>query len=182
MRMLLVRSWPLDPPEGHPRVFDDAERLYNTDYDYSGLAEYGDDILHLDWDVAVHREDALAFAAMAAQEPQRVLVAPVRVYPDSRRGLAGPLWAAKRYEGNGMRYVTDGEPTCHIFGFGMVYLPGALLRRFVDEFAADLATRRVKLDDVAFSGWHHHNVEPEARIDWDVRPVHTNYRISEVLA
>lgn len=180
--MKLVRSWPGRPPAGHPCVIDDATRLINDEYDYQELGLFGDDILHLDWDMAVHREDLIRFAAMAREDPGRVLVAPYRIYPDSRRGLHEPLWAAKRYEAGGMRYVREGEPTCHIFGFGMVYLPGALIARFLAEFASELEAGRVKLDDVAFSGWHHKNVEPEARIAWDVRPVHTNYRISEVLA
>lgn len=179
--MKLVRSWPVRPPAGHSRVEDDAARLLNDGYDYSGLAAFGDDLVHLDWDMAVHREDLQRFAVLARNEPSRVLVAPYRIYPDSRRGLSGPLWAAKRYEGTGMRYVREGEPTCHIFGFGMVYLPRELVARYVTEFAGELAAGSIKLDDVAFSGWHHKQVEAEARICWDIRPVHLNYRISEVI-
>lgn len=173
--MKLVRSWPVRPPAGRPHVIDDAARLVNDNYDYSGLAEFDDDVIQLDWDTAVSREDVAGFAALARQHPDRVLVAPVPVYPDSRRGLPATVWNCRRYDGpDRLRYVTEQDPTCHLFGFGMVYLPAALVRAFVDRFPGRV------LDDTGFAGWYHREVEAETRIAWQVRPVHLHYRISEV--
>src|SRR5262245_21056937 len=124
--MRLVRSWPLHPPAGRARVEDDAYRLYNDNYEYRGLADLDDDVLHIDWDIAVSKEDLTAFAAKARQTPDRVLVAPCPLYPDTRPGLTGATWNCRRYSDtsrSAMRYIERGEPTCHLFGFGMVYLP-----------------------------------------------------------
>jgi len=171
----LIRSWPRHPPAGRNYVIDDAERFYNDDYDYAGLVDLDDDIIHIDWDTALSREDLATFAAHCKAEPNRVRVAPVPVYPDSRRGLPQTIWNLKRYEGNGMRQVHTGEPSCHLFGFGMVYLPHALIRGYLEAFPEE------RLGDIAFAGWHHRNIEPEVPITWDISPVHLHYRISSVV-
>ncbi len=173
--MRLIRSWPLRQPSGRNYVIDDAERLYNDNYDYGSIADIGDDVIHIDWDTAVSREHLEAFAAHCKAEPERVRVAPVPVYPDSRKGLAGTIWNLKRYEGSGMRYLQTGEPSCHLFGFGMVYLPHALIRGYLEAFPGE------NLGDIAFAGWHHRNIAEEVPVDWQVRPIHLHYRISEVV-
>lgn len=173
--MRLIRSWPLHPPQGRNHVIDDAERLVNDNYDYSGLTQWDEDIIHIDWDTAVGREDLQAFAVACEREPSRVRVAPVKVYPDSRKGLTEVIWNLKRYDGDSMRYLRDGEPFCHLFGFGMVYLPQVHLRAFVADFPGQT------LNDIAFSGWHHRQVEAETPVEWGVRPVHLHYRISAVV-
>jgi len=177
----LIRSWPLRQPTGRNCVIDDAERLYNDNYDYSGLVEVDDDVIHLDWDTAVTREALVRFADLCRAEPESVRVAPQRIYSDSRRGLAETIWNMKRYEGNGMRYLHTGEPSCHLFGFGMVYLPQALIRGFVDWFAQELADGSMTLNDIAFSGWHHRNIKQETPVAWDCETVHLHYQISDVI-
>jgi hypothetical protein len=172
----LIRSWPLNPPEDRNYVIDDAERLYNDNYDYRGLVDVDDDIIHIDWDTAVSREHLALFAEACRLEPDRTRVAPVPVYPDSRRGLPTMIWNLKRYEGNGMRYLRTGEPTCNLFGFGMVYLPHTLLRGYAEALPGEV------LGDISFAGWHHRNVEPEVPVAWDVRPIHVHYRISDVVS
>lgn len=179
--MKLIRSWPLRPPDGRNYVVDDAPRLLNEGYSYRGLVAYGDDIVHLDWDQAISRSDLIRFAKRARQHPERVLVAPTHVEPDSRRGLGGAVWNCMRYEDNGAttRHVRRGEPTCHLFGFGMVYLPGKLLAAFEERFRDELDAGTVRFNDIAFSGWHYREVGG-ADIAWDVTCVHLHYRISEV--
>lgn len=178
--MRLVRSWPRQTPAGRNYVVDDAPRLVNDNYDYRGLVELDDDVIQLDWDTAISREDLETFAALARLAPIRVLVAPVLVYPDSRRGLFRPVWNLRRYEGDTLRYVTEWEPTCHLFGFGMVYLPRDLLVGFADTFAEQLTDGSIRFDDTGFAAWHHRVVDPETAIAWQVRPVHLHYRISDV--
>src|SRR5581483_6549757 len=96
-RMKLIRSWPDPLPAGRNYVVDDAPRMLNSNYSYAGLVDVGDDLIQLDWDTAVSREDLTAFAALAREHPDRVLVAPVPVYADSRRGLDRTVWNLRRY-------------------------------------------------------------------------------------
>jgi hypothetical protein len=175
----LIRSFPADIPPGRNYVIDDAPRLINAGHDYRGLIELADDIVQLDWDTAVSREDLVTFAKAARSDPERVLVAPVLVYPSPKRpGLSTPVWNVRRYHPGdmAMRYCREGE-AAHLFGFGMVYLPGGLLEAFGRVLGTPVAPR---FGDMEFAGWHHKHVESEATVLWDVRPVHLHYAISEV--
>jgi hypothetical protein len=172
--MRLVRSWPSRPPGGRAYVCDDAPRVAVDDYDYRGIVQLDDDVLNLDWDIAVAREDLAEFASMARAAPERVLVAPYPIYPDTRPGLPGITWPMRRYDGDVLRYVAKGEPTCHLFGFGMTYLPRELIRGFAD------ANPGANFDDTAFAGWHYRETRREIPIVWRIRPVHLNYRINTV--
>jgi hypothetical protein len=65
-----------------------------------------------------------------------------------------------------------------MFGFGLVYLPQALIRAFVDQMAPGS-----HFGDTEFSKWHmrhvrgeHHNVP----IDWDCHAIHLHYTLPEV--
>jgi hypothetical protein len=181
--MKLIRSWPNHAlPAGRNYVVDDARRVLTDGCDYRTLVEVDDDLIQLDWDTAVSREDLLTFAALAREHPERVLVAPVPVYPDSRRGLPGTVWNLRRYAFDHfqLRYVYTGEPTCHLFGFGMVYLPRKLIHGFAETFRTDLDEGRIRFDDTGFAGWHCRQVQRETPIAWQVRPVHLHYRIGEV--
>lgn len=184
--MKLIRSWPLHVPTARNHVVDDAPRLINDRYSYRGLVELDDDVIQLDWDTAVSREDLASFAAAARRRPANVLVAPVRIYPDGRKGLARPIWNLRNYEHNtrgeeiGLREVGDGEATCDLFGFGMVYLPRAVLAEFEQRWRAQLDTGDVRFDDTGLAGWHYRERGP-TRIAWDVRPIHLHYRIADVL-
>lgn len=180
--MRLIRSFPAGQiPQWRNYVVDDAERNLNSDYSYRGLVAYGDDLVHLDWDVAVSREDLAAFAQRAAKDPDRVLVGPQRVdVGDGRRYLRRPVWNMRVYDGTQLRHVRDGEPTCDLYGFGLVYLPAQLLTEFENMHRAALDAGTVRFDDTGFSGWATKKYGP-AGIDWTIRPVHLHYRISEVI-
>lgn len=177
--MRVLRSWPVLVPPEHARVEDQFARVYVADFDYFPLgvpAAAGADILHLDWDTAVSPEDLDRFAARAREAPDRVLVAPMREYPGGlhgtvRRALPRPVWNCRVYEGSATRYVTTADKFAHLFGFGMVYLPAKL----VEAYCAEAAGAGEPFSDIGFSGWHHVQVEREARLCWDVSPVHVNY-------
>jgi hypothetical protein len=179
--MRLVRSFPEQIPAGRNYVVDDAERLINHDHDYRGLIDLADDIIQLDWDTAVGWEDVETFAKRTRAAPDRVLVAPVPVYPSpKRRGLDRPVWNVRRYLPGemAMRYCTPDDASAHLFGFGMVYLPAEILAQFGRVLGGPAAPR---FGDMEFAGWHHRHIAAEAAIAWDVRPVHVHYRISEVV-
>lgn len=169
----LVRSWPASPPD-KPHVVDDAERVIIDDYDYRHLPD--GDLIHLDWDMAVHREDLERFAEFCSDS---VVVAPYLMYADSKKHgykaqRGRTRWALRRYEGNTTRICTEDDKTCHLFGFGMIYLPDGLIRAAAAEFPDRI------LDDATFSQWHYRN-HGEVPIVWEVRPVHLHYRISKVV-
>lgn len=174
-RLLLVRSWPLNPPPGHARVEDGVIRVLIDNFDYRPLVEVDDDVVHLDWDTAVSLEDVREFAGLARAHPSHPLVVPMREYPGGMHGaetrkLTRPTWNVKRYDGQMTRYAEPGEATCHLFGFGMVYLPKSL----VVEHAAALDPG-VPFTDVGFSGWWSRNGERSAYCVWSIHPIHLNY-------
>lgn len=174
--MRLLRSWPSRIPDGRAHVVDDVERLVIDRHDYKPLASIDDDVLLLEWDIAVGQEELRHFAAHAAQDPDRVLVAPYRIYADAYN-LPADVWAHRRWDGTGVGTViptgavpvATGAPVCNLFGLGMVYLP----KRIHHEFA-DLA-RSSHFGDTEVSMWHYQNIAPEVPICWDVHPVHLHY-------
>lgn len=137
-------------------------------------------MLLLEWDVAVAKEQLLAFAARARVEPHRVLVAPYALYGYGAMGLPEPLWAHRHWDGGDGWSVSvasatplrTGDPACQLFGLGMIYLPRALVRRFLEEGWA------AHFGDVEFSTWHYRRVRHDVPVDWQCRPVHVNYQAS----
>lgn len=174
--MRLVRSWPSRIPEGRSYVVDDIERLVIDRYDYKPLFAIDDDVLLLEWDIAVGQEDLRHFAAHAAEDPDRVLVAPYRIYADAYN-LPADIWAHRSWGGDGVGMVAPngavpvatGASFCNLFALGMVYLPRHVLRGFASvAWAANFS-------DTSLSMWHFEHVAREVPICWDVHPVHLNY-------
>lgn len=152
-------------------------RVLVENFDYRPLLAVGDDVVHVDWDTAVSLEDLRAFSSRARSSPSRPLVAPMREYPGGLHGttvraLTRPTWNVKRYEQHGaaLRGCAEGESTCHLFGFGMVYLPFDLIA----EHIACLEPGE-PFTDIGFSGWWSRNGDRSADVAWDIRPVHLNY-------
>jgi hypothetical protein len=175
--MRLIRSWPDRVPPGRAHVVDDIEHLVIDHHDYAALREVDDDVLLLEWDIAVGQEDLVEFARTAAATPGRVLVAPYRIYADVY-GLPHDVWAHRTWDGTGSGTVVPvgaapvatGSPVCQLFGLGMVYLPRALVRQFLPDHPPG------HFGDVEFSMWHYqHAPDPDVPIAWGVRPVHLNY-------
>lgn len=169
--MLILRSWPAKVQPGRPHVVDNLPRLIMTGYDYAPLATVEDDVLLLEWDIAVTREELIRFAEQALECPDEVLCAPYRLYvsTQSDRPLREPVWVNRHADG---RHVDTGDPTCAFFGLGMTYLPRGLVRAFH-------AQNDGQFTDMSFSAWHHENVRPTVPIAWDARPVHLHYKFDE---
>lgn len=149
-------------------MVDHLERLVIANHDYRSLSELDDDVLLLEWDVAVDKEDLAAFMTRAVSESNRVLVAPYRIYAPEGK------WAHRTWYGEGpgalnARPVLDGAPVCNLFGLGMTYLPRDLIRGFISSRWAN------HFGDCEFSMWHYHHVSKEVPIDWAVRPVHLHW-------
>ena len=194
--MRLLRSWPANPPKDRARVKDCIERFVMDGFDYRGLADYDDDILLIEWDVAVDLDELEHFIDHARREPKRPLATPFKLWRRSAYGAATNwpdgvewFWPLLHWRGEGSRpgpsdgdpdlpgshteMAQMGDPTCNGFSFGLVYLPRKLLR-------AHEAARDGRVSDTSFSVWHFHNVRPDARICWHVRPTHLHYDLPVV--
>jgi hypothetical protein len=78
----------------------------------------------------------------------------------------------RRFDDAGQtQWVTEADESCHLFGFGMTYVPRDVWRAF------NAANKRGWVNDNSFSRWHHEHVRAEVPIPWDVRPVHLHYPI-----
>jgi hypothetical protein len=148
-------------------------------YDYHCLGEIGDDVLLLEWDIAIGKYELERFAARARAESGRVRVAPYPIYRStlSLVGLGRSVYPFRLYnEGDySMRWCTPDDATCHMFGLGVAYLPQQLIKGYLaDDYPG-------VFNDVAFSGWHYRNAEyRDVPIDWDCPAVHLNYGLPEL--
>lgn len=176
--MRLLRSWPAAVPDGRAYVHDTVDRLVMDKYDYRCLEHVDDDVLLVEWDIAVDKEQLETFAARARAHPGRVLVAPYKLYHfSSNRDRDEPVWVHRKYIGTPetgkLVHVTESDTTCHLWGLGLTYLPRWIVAKFLNEWPGTLS-------DGALSGWHYRNIEEEVPIAWDVRPVHLHYQIPAV--
>lgn len=184
--MKLLRSWPKNPPPGRPHVVDSIPRLEMDNYDYSVLAQLQDDVLLLEWDIAVGKDELVGFARRAAATPNQVLVAPYRHYPEAygadpssgfpQYGFAQSTWVHRYWSGpadpNMFRFVETGAPWCNLWGFGLTYLPQQVITGYLNARQVDWG-----FDDTSLSEWHFRFVEQRVPIDWDTRPVHLHYAV-----
>lgn len=160
----MVRSWPAVIPAGRGYVTDILPRAVMDNHDYRPVLDgLDDDVIIAEWDIAFGLEDIERFAAACEAEPGKARVAPYRLYPAST-GLASPVWAHRDIDGT---WISDGEPACDLFGFGLVYLPLAIVRQHLTD------THGAVSDDT-FSRWHHRRYGPTA-VQWDVRLTHLHY-------
>lgn len=186
--MIWLRSWPRDVPPGRHYIQDSLPRLVMEGYDYTPLAGIADDVCLLEWDVALDAVERERFAAHALARPERVLVAPYRLY-----GIESePVWCHRRlledvdgWAPKHTRWVADGERMCDYFSFGCIYLPHALVMAFL---AAEAPARGrspllppeapytdTRFHDQTFSVWHrHHGPEVRVPIAWEVHPQHVH--------
>lgn len=173
--MKILRSWPEQVPPGRNYVVDTMPRFVMTGYDYRGLGDLNDDVLLVEWDMALSKEDFDTFYAHTRRSPGEVLVAPYRLYTPTARATPlpkGPIWVHRRYtdDEHATYHVDELEPTCHLWGLGVSYLPRQVIRDFLDDWPGHFS-------DSSLSGWHYRNVAAEVRITWDVRPIHLHYLI-----
>lgn len=172
--MKLLRSWPAVVPANTARahVIDPIPRIYLDDYDLSPMAEIDDDIVLLEWDIAVDRTSLEVFVERAKAKPDTVIVAPYRLYETTVRShrLKQPVWCHRRSDGS---HVATGERWCSAFGFGLIYFP----RSVVEAFRADWQGH---FSDGSFSGWHKNKVSDRVEIIWDAPATHLHYTVSDL--
>jgi hypothetical protein len=183
--MRLIRSFPATIPPGRAYVVDQMERFIMTDYDYSGLGALDDDVLLLEWDMAVSREDLTRFQTTIARYPDEPLVAPYRLY--RAQGAVEPVWAHRLIDDTTGEeaWLWDGLPLADYIGFGMVYLPRMLIRAFLAAPAPargrspylppEAGYSDMRLTDQTFSIWLRHTQGVRTMVDWRVRPVHLHF-------
>lgn len=148
-----------------------------TDFDYRHLVDLNDDIVLLEWDMAICYDRLEEFMRRCAAEPDQMRAAPYLLYESSAHpSFVSPHWAQFVVDTNSrrLRPVARGEPICNRTGFGLTYLPGAMIA----QFAAVLKRHpRHKFTDMTFSYWHdrqrHFGPIP---IEWDCEVVHLHYR------
>jgi hypothetical protein len=162
-----VRTFPAEIPPGRGYVVDDLPRITMTGYNYVPVLEQlnGGTVI-AEWDIAFSPEDRARFDQACGADPERVHVAPYRLYPRSTN-LPEPVWAHRR-AGCLPPWIGEDEPVCDLFGFGLVYLPAAVVRRY-------LSTGPEVTGDAIFSQWHHDAGLGPVPVHWDVRPVHLHY-------
>lgn len=168
--MRLLRSWPTKVPTGRSFVVDPMPKLILDNYDYGPLADVDDDVVLLEWDIAIDREGLAQFVRTAKEYPERVIVAPYQLYVSTVHShpLRRPRWCHRRADG---QHIDTGERTCAMFGFGMIYLPQQVVSRYFAE-----RNPAWGFNDAGFSSWHHRNVAEQVPVLWDVRPVHLHYQ------
>ncbi len=165
--MRWVRTWPAVIPPARSYVTDHLPRITMWGYNYVPvLAQLGDDAVIVEWDLAVELADIERFTKACQAEPDRVRVAPYRLYPRSTN-LPGPVWAHRRV-GRNPPWITEADAECDLFSLGLVYLPHAVVKQY-------LGTGPEVTSDARFSQWHHAEGLGPVPVAWDVRAVHLHY-------
>lgn len=130
------------------------------------LEQLDGDTVIAEWDIAFDFVDMAWFTARCLEDPERVRVAPYRLFPESTN-LPAPVWAHRRV-GRNPGWITDGEQECDLFSFGLVYLPHTVVSKY-------LATSPETTSDDLFSRWHHRAGLGPVPVAWDVHAVHLHY-------
>lgn len=165
--MRWVRTWPERIPAGRSYVVDGLPRIEMSGHDYAPvLGQLDGDTVIVEWDLAVSREDMDRFTSICEFAGGRVRVAPYVLYPVST-GLPEPVWA-HRHVGRNPAWIKTGDLSCDLFSFGLVYLPHAIVKRYLE-------TDPGVAGDARFSQWHHAAGLGPVPVCWDVRPVHLHY-------
>ncbi|MDF1603393.1 hypothetical protein [Nocardioides sp. YIM 152315] len=172
--MKIVRTWPREVPANRGHVVDGLPRYVMGDYDYRAFFEdVADDVLIVEWDMAVGAEHLADMRDLIASEPDAVHAAPYRIYLVKRD--LGPHWVMRRLNAEDPEdvrnapWVTEQDAHCHLFGFGVTYIPREVWRAYAAAEPHEMA------NDTRFSKWHHDNVRAEVPIPWHIRPVHLHY-------
>jgi len=177
--MRLIRTWPQDMTglDAKNRIIDDCERVYIPSIDRKPMVTLDDNVIHLDWDVAVSRDDLREFARRCAADPERVRVVPTLAHQTQRTRTGQPQttpthWMVWRqdYHGGPRIELKPGESPAHIFSFGLVYLPKWTIQGFIRDMPD------TNLDDTQFANWHNRQTAYQGcPVDWDIPTVHLNY-------
>lgn len=187
--MRVVRTYPIMHPEtlrGRARVEDEIERCYISDYDNRSLLDFKSDVLVLEWDIALSREDLESLVELCRGYDD-VLSVPYRLYfeSDVRIPKTG-VWSSQILLDPvtlASRWVRSDDLTCDMFGFGCTFVPYRLLLQFVEDGGFRAGDSR--MTDTNFSLWHYRRISRKVPLLWDFKPVHLhydpNYAISEAV-
>ena len=161
----IVRSWPAAgecDPFTRPHVWDNLEKVVVARHDYIPvrdrlLSGRDEGVIHLDWDIAVSKEDLKRMRDRARNEPDLGFVAPYRLYPHNA--------CAHRH--------SDGTPigsaaVCELPAFGAIYLP----RRLAAEWQP--AGHDPRMTDTNFAAWAD-SIGYKWPVDWRINAIHLHY-------
>lgn len=174
--MNIIRAVPKKIPKDRNYVVDSLDRVEIQNYDMHFLTEMNDDVILLEWDIAVGQHDLYNFIAHCRDTPNVVHVAPYILYPVSLHELTAPAWAHRHMIQEmplQLGWVDYGDPVCDIFSTGMVYIPKEICKRLGES--DDLVTWENNINDSKFAFWHYYKIGKKVPIHWDVRPVHLHY-------
>jgi hypothetical protein len=143
-----------------------------SDYDYAPLAEVDDDVVIIEWDIAVDRSGLEEFIGRAKAQPDKVIVAPYRLYETTIKGdpLKKPVWCHRRPDGT---HVDTGERWCSYFGFGLIYFPRPTVKAFREAWTGHFS-------DGSFAGWYRREVAEQVEIIWEVPAAHLHYKLNDL--
>lgn len=174
--MYILRTVPAKIPKGRHYVVDSLDRVVIQNYDMRFLQDLADDVILLEWDIAVAKHDLANFIIHCRQAPHLVHVAPYPLYPESLDEIVAPVWAHREMINESplqLRWIDYGESVCDIFSTGMVYLPKQIVERISES--DDLITWHDNINDSKLAFWHYYNVGEKVPVHWDVRPIHLHY-------
>jgi hypothetical protein len=181
---------------GRAIVYDPnhCEPFYARQYSYWPLFEQvTENFCLIEWDMAISLEDRQLFEKYCREQPDRVHVAPYRsyAYRNSYQIYEYMHRTSHKF------FVEEGEPYCFYFGFGLIYLPLAMVKDYMADCEAERVVetdwqvpfklypgpmRGGATNDCSFSYWHatSTNMEP-VPVHWDVRPVHLHYDVKSAI-
>lgn len=187
--MKIVRTYPTLNPEtlrGRNRIEDEYSRHYMNDYDNQGLITLKDNLVVLEWDMAVDPEELELFCAMAEENPDEIIVAPYKIPVDTAPNTAetvdqGFVYVHRIVTNDAtlsFRWVRPGDWQCDLFGFGMIYLPHELMKEFVADPSS--SPHDLRMTDTNFSIWFYRKYRQKVNIAWQVRPIHLHYACPKI--
>lgn len=184
--MRWLRSWPAVIPPHRAHVVDDLERLVIADYDYTPLGAIDDDVVLIEWDMALAPDDMEQFDRAAKYYHENPLVAPYKLYYVSNNGRDRPVWAHRKLTEAGEDWIRAWDNFADYVGFGLIYLPRRVVRAFLDAPAPERGAPLVapggytdcRFHDQTFSMWYRHRYSGGGpiRVEWDIWPVHLHGR------
>ena len=145
--------------------------------------ELEEDFIHLDWDIAIGRDEIREFATRCSQNPSQVRSIPYRSYPTRRRrdkwfNQKTTEWCAWHIVPNipgGKRRIDTNDPTCDLVGFGAIYIPIQMFKDYAKQETGECT-------DFKFSEWYYNSVDNKGiPLEWDIPIVHLNFSIKEAL-
>jgi hypothetical protein len=202
--MIIRRSWPRGWNQDHqdeiesktggfrkPHVVDGLPRMEIENFDYRPAFEEvsHQDLVLIEWDLAVDAGQLAGFLNRCRTMPERIRVAPYLLYPH-KTGCSRPVWAhqiirrdldpieSQVHDPGTTRWVMPTDRLADVVGFGMIYLPSWAIEYCLDDrYISD------RLTDSTWSMWHYrHHGRGRSEgggegitIDWQTTPVHLNF-------